>query len=500
MPEDHGERNPRSNRISRLLFLCALLFYLPLDRAHFSGTDEVAQFEMTRAIAQRGALDVGPLMHTEAGRDGRRYSFFAVGQAILALPLFAAADLAEAVLPHSWVVALSGPSLRDARHVYGGDLAHAFVMLYPPLVGALLVLLFFRFELLLGVRLRTALLVALLFATTTHAVVLSTYFLRHGTVACAMLAAFLRFATWREHGHPRDLLIGAGLASAIPLVRVPAAIIGPALAAHLAYAIHRRSDGLRDTRVVVRALGLALLPLAVALLLHMAFNQVKWGAWLESPMVGQRAEFSNPLWVGVRGYLFSPGISVFVYSPLLLLTPFALREFWRKWPAECAAFLAVALLCLAFHSKFDRWTGLWSAPGPRYLFLAVPLLLLPLGVWIDAGAQRWKWLAIAPLALAGLCVQAVTTLVAWSQVPRLANYPEQPDSSDFLLQVGQSPVVVMTRLLAEGGPIDPWLWQLAQGWKLFPGQPGAATALLLLWLLAATVCGALLWKACAEND
>jgi len=428
-------------------------------------------------------------MHTEVGRGDLRYSFFAVGQSILCLPFLAAADLAEAVLPHAWALALSGPEMRDARHLYGGDLAHSFVMLYPPVVAALLVALFFRFELVLGVHLRTALFVSLLFGATTYTVVMSTYFLRHTTVACAMLGAFLCFLLWREHGRTRDLLLGASLASAIPLVRVPAAVIAPAFALQLADAIYRRSAALREPGVAARAVLLVSLPLVVALLLHMGFNYAKWGMWLESPMVGQRAELSNPLWVGVRGYLLSPGASVFVYSPLLLLAPFTLRVFWRKWPSECAAFGTVVLACLVLHSKFDRWTGLWSAPGPRYLFLAVPLLMLPLGVWIDAGARRAKWLAVAPLAVAGFCVQAVVTLVAWTQVPRLAGYPSEPDYSDFLLDVDKSPVVVMAGLFVGGGPYDPWLWQIAHGWRAVEGRPGLALALLALWAVALLGCG-----------
>lgn len=505
MREEAKERGARvsgtsfsSGRITFLLFLCALLFYLPLGRGHFSGTDEVAQFEMARAMQERAALDIGPLMHTEVGRGGLRYSFFAVGQAIFTLPFLAVADLAEALLPHAWMLAISGPEMRDARHVYGGDLAHSVTMLYPAVVAALLVLLFFRFELALGVRLRTALGVSLLFGATTYAVVMSTYYLRHSTVACLMLGAFLCFFRWREQGNTRDLLVGASLACAIPLVRVPAAVLALGFAAQLGQAIFRRSHGLRDLGVALRAVLLALAPLAVALLLHMAFNYAKWGAWLESPMLGQRAELSNPLWVGVRGYLFSPGASIFVYSPLLLLAPFALPVFWRKWPAECAAFLLVALACLLLHSKFDRWTGLWSAPGPRYLFLAVPLLLLPLGPWVDAGSQRLKWLAIAPLALVGLCVQAVMTLVAWTQVPRLAGYPKEPDYSDFLFQVDQSPVVVMARLLAEGGPLDPWLFQLARGWPAVPASPGLALALFFGWALTLTACALLLRRELAR--
>jgi hypothetical protein len=491
---DRSRRN-----ITRLLFLSALLLFLPFGRGHFSGTDEVALFEMTRSMAERGSLDVGPLMHTETGRSGLRYSFFAVGQAVLALPLYYAADAARIVLPHVWQRALAGPRLRDSRHRYGGELEQALVCLYAPIATALLVALFFRFELLLGASLRSALIVSCLFATCSYALVMSTYFLRHSTVALAMLGAFYYFFRWREGGGTRELVIGAALASAIPLVRVPAAIVGPALATHLADAIYRRSDRLRDRRRALLALAAVLAPLALAAALHMLANHAKWGTLIESPMVGQRAEFSNPLWTGVRGYLFSPGHSVFVYSPLLLLTPFWLREFFRRWPAECIAFGLVLLACLLFHSKFDRWTGLWSAPGPRYLFLAVPLFMLPLGPWLDQGASRVKWMLLVPLASWGAFVQATLTIVEWARVPRLAGYPVEPDASDFLLDIDQSPVVVMAGLLRGGGPLDPWLARLWQGWDSFPGQPAAAIALGLLWATVFAGVLLLIHRECRSN-
>ena len=40
----------------------------------------------------------------------------------------------------------------------------------------------------------------------------------------------------------------------------------------------------------------------------------------------------------------------------------------------------------------------------------------------------------------------------------------------------------LTRLLTEGGPIDPWLWRLWHGWTGFQASPMAAAVIAALWL------------------
>jgi hypothetical protein len=213
---------------------------------------------------------------------------------------------------------------------------------------------------------------------------------------------------------------------------------------------------------------------------------MRWGSWLGSPMVEQQSRFENPVLRGLAGLLLSPGSSVFVYSPLLLLAPFGIVVLWRRERPLALAILAMAVVWLGFYAGFDGWSGLWSAPGPRYLFPLVPLLLLPLGHWLDRPS---RWAMAAALGLLGLGVQLVSLLVRWGSVPSLTGWPvDAPDQSDFLFDPGRSPVVVMTRLLASGGPIDSWLWQLAHGWPGFPARPGVALALLALDLCAGAAC------------
>jgi hypothetical protein len=213
-------------------------------------------------------------------------------------------------------------------------------------------------------------------------------------------------------------------------------------------------------------------------------NYMKWETLIESPMVDQYSRLGNPIGIGLYGFLLSPGSSVFVYTPLLCLLPFTLPVFWREHRDETLAFCGLALVLLFFFAKFDGWEGLWSAPGPRYLFLWTPFLMLPLGLWLDRCEGRAKWFPVAALGLTGFCVQFVSTVVKWGSVPRLAGYEDFEPRWSFLFIPHYSPVAEMTRLLAQGGPIDPWLWKLWHGWTGFQGSPLAALCISAAWICA----------------
>jgi len=448
---------------------------------------------MSRSILENGDLAVPALRHTDIGTDGRRYSYFAPGQSVLALPLFALAEPLRVVLPASWSEALAGPPNRRGAYRFGGELEASLVGLFGALSAAVLIALFFMFQLDLGVSQQRATIVALLVTTSTHTAVMAAYFLRHTTEAITLLGALLLFRRFGRSGSLATLGIGSALASLTLLIRVPAAIAAPSLAAYLAWLLYQRGEWRTGGARIARLLAAILVPLAVALAIHIGVNDAKWGTWLGSPMVEQQGRFNNALLRGLGGLLLSPGSSIFVYSPLLLLAPFGLARLWSRERALAAAALGLTATWLFVYAHFDGWSGLWSAPGPRYLYLLVPLLLLPLGLWLDS-SRRW---AIASLlAAVGFFVQLVSTLVRWGSVPNLAEYPILgPDQADFLFQVSRSPVVVMTGLLASGGPLDSWLWNLWHGWPGFAGRPGAVVTLLGLWTVAATACGIALRRA-----
>src|SRR5262245_41664061 len=436
--EDRG----RDRRIAAWLALRAFLTYLPFFHGHFTGTDERGVFLTTRSLYERRSLAVPAGPHRYVGRDGNTYSHFALGLSLLTLPLYALGDAAGHGLPAAWRGALAGrPAESDRIDTLGGPDVFA-VALYAPLASAGLVALFFACERRLGASVRSALVAAALLGGSTYVATQSVYFLRHTSEAVTILAALSALIAYRERGRLRDLAAGVIWASLTLWIAVPALVALPPIAAYLLFALWPRLRAAPGT-VRARMLACALLPPLVAICAHVALNHALWGTLLDSPMVAQRNRFTTPLAVGLWGFLASPGASLFLYSPLLLLLPRTLPPFWREHAAECVAIVAASLGLLLFCARFEYWHGLWSSPGPRYLFVLTPLLMLPLGPWLDRPLGRGERAALWALGALGAAIQGVLVLSRWSAVTRGMDYPAQTLRSgfDFLFEPAQSPIL-----------------------------------------------------------
>ena len=95
----------------------------------------------------------------------------------------------------------------------------------------------------------------------------------------------------------------------------------------------------------------------------------------------KEAGFSTPLLEGLGGILFSPGKSIFLYAPVLLLVPIGLWLMYRRRDASgrltVVLVLAEVAAGLIFNSLWWAWTGNF-AWGPRLIMPVLPLLVWPL--------------------------------------------------------------------------------------------------------------------------
>ena len=123
--------------------------------------------------------------------------------------------------------------------------------------------------------------------------------------------------------------------------------------------------------------------------------------------------------IGLQGFFFSPGKSVFLYAPVSLAGLVFLVHVWRSSrkgvrllfdPGVTAA--ASAILCITL--PLSMWYG-WdgdAAWGPRMIFLILPVLHLPLVFWGGSVMQgkggNYIWFfrrVIVALALLGFVIQ-----------------------------------------------------------------------------------------------
>jgi hypothetical protein len=484
MPTPRPARSDR--RTAAWLAAVAALAYLPFNHCHFSATDETGVFDPALALYQRGTLAVEPGMHIFAGRDGRYYSHFAIAQTALALPFIALADaFTHALGPETLrvVIGRDDEGYLDTRETP----AIFFTSAYAPIATGVLVAIFFLFERGLGASRRASLCAAALLGASSYVATHSVYFLQHTSEAIAILGGFAALHAWRRTGRLAWLATGTLLASAVVIVRVPAAVSGPALAGYLAWTLVERA---RDPGFAsARAAAAVALPAAAIAAIHVAINYAKWGTWISSPMTAQSFLLHGSLWHGLVGLLLSPGAGLLAYSPLLVLLPLWWPGFWRAHRAEALTTAALVASFLVLCGRFVFWHGLWSSPGPRYLFALTPLLLLPLGPWLDAPHPRWQRALLGALAVLGCAAQLALMTAHWRHtVERMGYEPELTVASQpFLFEPLRAPIAGHVRSLV-AGDVDVYAWTL---WFGVPGrapQHAFALALLAVWAVAIGYC------------
>lgn len=481
MPTPRGSTPERS--IALLVGVLVCTWLLGFCRGHLSGSDELNVFETTRALAERASLAIPPVPNSRPGRDGRFYSPYALGQPVAGLPFYALGRAADALLPDAWRLALAGErKARDVRE-WGGETVIFTTMLYGPVMTGLLAALFFLIQRELGASLRSAIAASLLLGTCTYVALMSSYLLRHTSEGVTVLGGLYFLLRFARGGSRRDLAAGSLCASLTLLARMPGVVVAAGFLVFLIPWLLDRWRASRDAQATARDLIAAAAPAAAVLLVHVATNWIRWGTLLASPMTEEDSRFPYAIWYSAWGFLLSPGASIFVYSPLALLAPAALRALAQTQRRLVVAILTVFGTFLVFFSLYDGWTGLWAAPGPRYLFIPLLFLMLPLGPWLD-GAGRRRAAALA-LGACGLVVQVALLATQFGEISNEQGWQNyQPKWSFLFIPDANGPVPAALRALLAGEHLDVWLVSLASGWPGYEGRPGAAAFLAALWALA----------------
>ncbi len=440
-------------------------------RGHFFTVDELQLYDQTRAIWEQHNLAVPRQLNTIQGLKGRDYSPYNIGQSILALPFYGLGKAAHWALDKAgargWIETFAGPIVGEGR--WGGQIEIFAVSLFNPVAVAAIVAVFFLFNRSLGVEPAWAAISAAMLGVSTHVAGFSSGFFQHPAEALFLLLTFYFLFRDAQNQNRRARLIAGILAASMLLIRPSAIVLIPALAFY-AWWIRR------ETAAVIEFL----IPVGTAIAVIMAVNYSKWGSFAYSGGYGNAsAIFPTPILVGIYGYLFSPGASLFIFTPLLILAPLYFKPFARIYPKETVAIATVSLSYLFFYSKAVNWHGQWCF-GPRYLMALVPILLLPLGLWLQH-AGREKLVAVAVLVAVGMYIEVLHFAVNVSYVYYHERYDTlNPQYSQiFVPEISQ--LVTHTRgLIAMDDRVDMWLVDTAR-------LKGGRTAELLLFSLLAAL-------------
>jgi hypothetical protein len=398
----------RSSRYSRrAMGLSLVAFLIAVYFITYSGyavsRDEWFLFDATESMARRGTME-------------QNFQFDAYPPVSLSDVNPPSADT-EPMQP-----VLAAPLFLIAQALPGIGLVHT-VWLFNILITALTAGTLYAYGLALGYRAHVAALVALMFGLGTIAWPYSRTFFREPLFTwLGLLSAYLivrvrqNFAAGRR---PVFLVImlalvlaGALLAKEVTLLLLPAFLIEalPARWQHIPLT-RRRVIGLVIGLVVV-AILLTIFIFAVDRFFDLP-NRYDPNRRLEQA----RGNFSD-LSTGIRGYLFSPSRSMWLFSPVLLLGfagwPTLIRQ--RRWRELLVPLVVIAAFVVGYAVVRGpkRWTG-GLGWGSRYLIPVTPfvaLWLLPvINAILEKGAAWWKRLGVGIVFLLSAAIQVAAALV-----------------------------------------------------------------------------------------
>ncbi|MDX9755081.1 MAG: hypothetical protein RBU29_14040, partial [bacterium] len=231
----------------------------------------------------------------------------------------------------------------------------------------------------------------LLYGFSTLAFVYARYDYNKCLAGLFLLLSFFWFLRFLRGGQARDLFFTGLAVGLLAMVRLELA--GIALV-YLIALVWR--EGTLDQKIKQ---GLLLsVPILLGGLFVYFYNRVYWSGELAGGYEGGMRLSAE----GLLGFLFSPGKNLWVFNPILLLLPLALRPFFQAGQ-RAVVWAGVVLVSFLLYAFWGNWWGGWGY-GPRHLVPLIPLLVLPLSALLDRKDPAILR-SMAMLGLLGLGVQ-----------------------------------------------------------------------------------------------
>ncbi len=403
-------------RTTLLLFLFfQSLYALTSSGNAFRVPDEFEVYFQVEHLADAGDLSVPQTLAVRSGGgqsiffgkvglDGKPYAPYGPLAAALALPhhLLGRAIAAVAGVPRSalpagivWVFLVGG-----------------ITMTATATAAALAVAGFHRAALALETPPPTALVLAMLLGGATVLWPYGTSFYSEAWQAAALIwaAALLLEARRQPSRAPARVALASLLLAVCGLTKVTSLIFAPAF---VVAALCDRSQSLRTRIHVAIALSIGI---GLATGVHIVWNLYRFAQpfdfgydWAETiPQLPPRAFLLSDVPRGLAVLLLSPGKSIVLWAPALVLSLIRARRFFDREPAAAIGIASAAAIGLLFFAAYLFPEGAYSH-GPRNLVPIIPLLLLPAA----GSGSRWPTAGLAACALAGFTIAALAVSVSF---------------------------------------------------------------------------------------
>ena len=328
------------------------------------------------------------------GLDGKRYSIFGPGQAILAVPLVLFAK--HIPWPDTWHIPTSHyVSAQSIKDYFQGRRAKPkkahrirfFTSFFNSFVGAITVLLFwFVAKEATGCE-KGALFAQVSFAFGTVFWHYAGTFFSEPLATAFTLAALYFLLLFRRDGKWQQGALSGFFLGLATTVHLTAILFSPF---YLFFLFRLAKDKGQWRGLLSASLIFCLLLLALGY-----FNYVRFGSLFETGRgVDVREEyqygkFISPL-TGLYGLTLSGGRGLLIFCPIVLFALYAWPAWHKEQPLLSSVIIGTFLFRLLFISSRSDWYGGFCL-GPRYLLQLIPLLLLPLAHGASKLMETRSW-------------------------------------------------------------------------------------------------------------
>ena len=445
-------------RTALTLFLFVNFLYLLTSTGRVHTIDEISSVIQAESLALHASTAVpqavgSRVYYGKIGRDGLPHSAYPPGHSLAAVPWYAFGHFVLARLP--------GVSAQI------NDIVVSMTCTWSSATFAALAVAFvFLLANSLGLNRLDSVATAFVVALATPVFVYSGWFFSEPlTAACWLGAAYALF------GMAGDEPIGLNRAL------IAALLLGFALFVRatnvLAPFVFIAAVIVRDKRRAMRPAAVLCAVVGVFGLLFLLRNLELYGNAFDfgypkfAEAGRETASFDIPWHVGLFAFLFSPGKSILLFCPAVVLAVGGLPRLWRRNRGLAIVCTFVPLVYLLLFSHYSSFEGSYSY-GPRYMVPSLALLCVALGAWfIDP--PRWWRAALIVFFVCGVLVQVIglSTNIMEDMVN---NHYYDPR---YFYQMGYSPIPGQLRLIGKyaGGAPAP-LGMGFDRWFLFAAKAG----------------------------
>ena len=256
-------------------------------------------------------------------------------------------------------------------------------LFYGPFYGALAVGMFYLVSRTYGFSTKISIFLTILFGITTPIWAYSQTSLNVVPITFFILFGFFFFRKFIITTSSRYIVLSGIVLGFAFLIRNDAILFIIPLFFFFIFMSLKNSNKIKNSKRIQNFL-LFTLPMIFSYFIHVQIGLVKGLVYHDA--VSFPTSFLKQvslMYLNMFGMLFSPGVGLLIFSPILFTMFLSYFDFFKKNKIECLLFVSFLVAFLVFYGQSsDTWHGLngWSE---RYLTSMIPFLLLPLGFSIQ---------------------------------------------------------------------------------------------------------------------